>query len=387
MTDSQERLDRLADELTDSGQLPDEWRDAFRSVPRHVFVPRFYEQDPRTGHWQAIDGANPADAGSWLDAVYSDRTLITALVDEHGPWGVQQLPVSSSTLPSLMLRMLAELDPSDGDRVVEIGTGTGYNAALLSARLHASMVYSVDLRADLVTAARERLATLGHRPTLAAIDGAAGLPDHGPYDRIIATCAERHIPPAWLDQLAPGGTILADLKGGLAAGNLVALHRETERPHAEGRFLSWWAGFMTMAHTTTPQPAARTQQPAADTRHSDLDPAVLNEPGVFAFLAQAHLPADIELRQRRTADQHATLLVTSTGQWTSIDHDHGSHGYRVQHSGTDYWAAVEAAHELWLTVGQPAWPRFGLTITPRHQYLWLDDPASDRTWPLEIRSG
>ena len=384
MNDWRRRLDRLALDLTESGQLPEPWRDAFHATPRHVLVPRFYEQDA-TGRWNAVDGTNPT-ADYYLDAVYSDRTLITALVDDHGPWGIQQIPVSSSTLPSLMLRMLSELDPGDGDTVLEIGTGTGYNAALLCAHLGADRVYSVDLRAELVAAARERLASLGHHPTLAATDGATGLPDFGPYDRIIATCAERHIPPAWLGQLAPGGTILADLKGGLSAGNLITLHRPTEKPQAEGRFLPWWAGFMTMAHTTTPQPATRTERPAAETRHSDLDPAVLDEP-VFAFLAQTHLPHDIGRRHRRTADGgDATVLVTSTGDWTSIQHEHTAQGYRVQHSGTDHWSAIETAHDLWWAAGKPDWPRLGLTMTPHHQRVWLDEPTSTHTWPLHAPS-
>jgi protein-L-isoaspartate O-methyltransferase len=90
------------------------------------------------------------------------------------------VPVSSSTKPDLMLRMLETLDVRDGHRVLEIGTGTGYNAALLSHRVGDHNVYSVDVDAELVRLARERLAGAGYRPTLAAIDGEGGLPEHAP---------------------------------------------------------------------------------------------------------------------------------------------------------------------------------------------------------------
>ena len=107
-----------------------------------------------------------------------------------------------------MVEMLEALDLRDGHRVLEIGTGTGYNAALLSHRLGGEHVVSIDIDPDLVRTAEQRLKELGHFPTLVTGDGQAGVPDHGPYDRIIATCAVPEIPLAWIEQLAPGGQCL-----------------------------------------------------------------------------------------------------------------------------------------------------------------------------------
>jgi SAM-dependent methyltransferase len=90
---------------------------------------------------------------------------------------------SSSTMPSLMARMLEALDVRDGHRVLEIGTGTGYNAALLCHRLGPRNVVSIDIDPTLVAAARSRLADLGYHPTLVAGDGTTGAVQHGPYDR------------------------------------------------------------------------------------------------------------------------------------------------------------------------------------------------------------
>lgn len=305
------RIRQLADMLTHNGELSAAWREAFCAVPRHVMVPRYYEQDD-SGQWHLVDGAEPSVRGRWLDAVYSDRTLITALLDHQGSWGVQQVPVSSATQPGLMMQMLDELDVAEGHRVLEIGTGTGYNAAILSARLGDDNVYSIDLRSELVTAARENLTSLGYHPTLVTGDGAQGLPECAPYDRIIATCAVRCIPRAWVAQLAPGGVLLADIKGSINAGNIVKLHRRDSADLVEGTFLPWWAGFMTMAHDDSPPHASQpleTDDGDITHRSSTLGPGALDHP-VFAFLAQAHLPADVELRQRFTGNQWATVLRT-----------------------------------------------------------------------------
>ncbi|MPZ65759.1 MAG: methyltransferase domain-containing protein [Pseudonocardiaceae bacterium] len=185
--------------------------------------------------WTRVDGADAEQHGRWLEAVYSNTTLITALVDmalpaEHGG-GVYSIAVSSSTVPSLMAQMLEDLDVHDGHRVLEIGTGTGYNAVLLSERLGEQNTF--DLRPDLIDSARARLASAGYQPTLATADGAADLPEHGPFDRIIATCCIASVPPAWIEQLRPGGLLLVDIEGAMAGGNLAALHRR-DAPVVEG---------------------------------------------------------------------------------------------------------------------------------------------------------
>jgi len=93
-----------------------------------------------------------------------------------------------------MIRMLEALDIADGQRVLEIGTGTGYNAALLSHRLGDHFVHSVDIDPQRVEQARERITRLGYQPTLGTVDGAGGWPAHAPYDGIIATCSVPAIP-------------------------------------------------------------------------------------------------------------------------------------------------------------------------------------------------
>src|ERR1700754_5081751 len=142
------RARKLAASLAENGVLDDPaWRAAFESVPRHVFVPRFYRQRPH-GDWSETT----AEDDGWLDAVYSDAPLVTALAEiESG----SRVTVSSSSKPVLMARMFAALDVRDGMKVLEIGPGTGYNAALLTHRLGDENVFSVDIGADFVGTARE----------------------------------------------------------------------------------------------------------------------------------------------------------------------------------------------------------------------------------------
>ena len=140
------RARKLAERLAENGVLDDPaWRAAFESVPRHVFVPRFYRQRP-DGEWSETT----VEDDGWLDAVYSDEPLVTALAEIASG---SRVTVSSSSKPALMARMLAALDVHDGMKVLEIGTGTGYNAALLAHRLGGEHVFSVDIGADLVETA------------------------------------------------------------------------------------------------------------------------------------------------------------------------------------------------------------------------------------------
>ncbi len=115
-------------------------------------------------------------------------------------------PASSSSMPSLMADMLAALDPQPGQRVLEIGAGTGYNAALL-ARLTGptGQVVTVDIDDDLVLGARDHLRAAGCTSAqVIRADGGLGYPAAAPYDRIIITAGADDIPPAWREQLAPG---------------------------------------------------------------------------------------------------------------------------------------------------------------------------------------
>ncbi|MEV8506106.1 methyltransferase domain-containing protein [Actinoplanes sp. NPDC051475] len=159
---------------------------AFGAVPREVFVAEGFQR--RDGTW-----AEPGAAG-FLETVYQDDVLVTKVHDG--------MPVSSSSQPSLMAVMLTALEVRAGHRVLEIGAGTGYNAALLTAL--GAEVTSVDVQADVADRARAALARArieGVR--VLAGDGYAGAPGER-FDRAIVTVGVAGVSPHWLRQAGPG---------------------------------------------------------------------------------------------------------------------------------------------------------------------------------------
>ncbi|MGH3906576.1 MAG: methyltransferase domain-containing protein [Pseudonocardiaceae bacterium] len=389
VTDWPVRAQRLAEKLIADGDLrsPD-WRSAVCAVPRHEFIPHYYRHDTSTrpATWRPVTPTDPAEVQAWLELVYSDTTLITAVADYAGR-GVQ-IPVSSSSKPDLMMRMLEELDVADGQRVLEIGTGTGYNAALLAHRLGSENVFSVDVDPALIDTARPRLARLGYRPTLAAVDGAGGLAEHAPYDRIIATCSVPAIPLAWIEQLRPGGCILADVEGPLGAGNLITLHKASAAPLVEGRFLPWWGRFMRLrphAGPTVGAPRPRRAQGESQSGSTMVDPATLD--AEFRFLAQLFVPCGTVQSLTPSTDLTrpvTTCLVAPDGSWCEVERDSGPDGrYRLIFGGPQpLWDWVDAAWEQWTRHGNPAWSQFGLTATPERHTIWLGNPDNGPSWSL-----
>ncbi|MGH3719139.1 MAG: methyltransferase domain-containing protein [Pseudonocardiaceae bacterium] len=382
MNDWADRATRLAEELVTAGKLHSpEWIAAVRATARHELVPVFYEQDPGTGAWLPRDATDPA----WRKLVYTNRGLFTKIGEATGSWGTALVGLSSSSTPGLMTRMLETLDVREGHDVLEIGTGAGYNAALLCHRLGSEHVFSVDNDPALVDLARDRLARIGYRPTLVVADGTSGLPEHAPYDRIIATCSVPAIPRAWLDQTRIGGLILADLKLSVHAGNLVLLTRLTDR--AEGRFEHTWAGFMAL-RPTTPATIADHQvtrdRAQATPRTTQLNQLRPGDNLLTWFLAQLTVPDEIGYGHTVTEGRPGDVFLTSTdGSWCEVSH-HTDNGTRqVWEAGpTPLWRAVEDADHLWHELGRPRWDRFGLTATTEQQWIWLDSPNGDHTWPL-----
>jgi protein-L-isoaspartate(D-aspartate) O-methyltransferase len=174
---------KLADQLHAAGRADAAVTAAFREVPRHAFLP---EMEPMRA--------------------YQDCAVVIRS-DGEG------LPVSASTQPAMMAIMLGQLGLAPGHRVLEVGTGTGYNAALIAYLVGTSeSVVTIDVVRELIEQARANLAAVGYRGVRAVCgDGAAGVPGHAPYDRIIVTTGVWDLPPEWRAQLGPGGRIVLPL--------------------------------------------------------------------------------------------------------------------------------------------------------------------------------
>ncbi len=329
--------------------------------------------DPGAGRGlSAADTPTDPGVAAGLAGAYRDVALVTALLpDGHGDLAA----VSSSTQPSLMVGMLDALDLHDHPRVLEIGTGTGYNAALMCHVLGDAAVFSLDVDAALVDTARARLDSLGHHPVLAVGDGRAGLAGHAPYDRIMATCAFPAVPWAWAEQVVDGGLVLVDVKVGLLAGSLVLLRRTGER--LEGRFLPSWAGFMAVRDRDRPpawQAVDPPVGPAAGAAETTLDPHPLAA-SVPWFLAQIGPPPVVTFR-RFGPDLAGARFVAADGAWCAVGPpDRRGHRTVTWGGPRCLWDDVERAHAVWRDHRRPGWDRLGLTVTPDGSHtVWLDRP-------------
>lgn len=190
----------LVQHLKNSGLLPDPRIEAaFREVPRHLFLP-----------------------GVPFETAYADDAI--PIKRQAG------IPISSSSQPAVMAVMLDQLCLQSGDRVLEIGAGTGYNAALMAQLVTLTgRVVTVDIDEDLVEGARANLSAGGFEHVqVVCRDGAEGFPDEAPYDRIILTVGAWDIAPAWIDQLRPGGRLVLPLALNGIIQKLVAFEREDD---------------------------------------------------------------------------------------------------------------------------------------------------------------
>lgn len=200
---------RMVDRLIALGAL---WSPAliaaFRATPRHAFLPRVYLYQRKTGRWREVSlrERGPDE----LRLIYSDHALITRLSPEARR--AAPTPISSSSQPSLMAPMLEDLRPEPGQRVLEIGAGTGYNAALLAHVVGPGRVWSLDVDRQVLAEAWDHLSAYPERQVqLVHADGRGGHAEAAPYDRIMVTAATPDLEPAWLEQLTPGGVLVAPL--------------------------------------------------------------------------------------------------------------------------------------------------------------------------------
>ncbi|MCG0288055.1 protein-L-isoaspartate(D-aspartate) O-methyltransferase [Streptomyces sp. PSAA01] len=347
---------------------------AFLNVPRHPFVPVFYRRDgERFVPWRITDG----DAGAWLDAVYTDDSLITEVEGVHAEEasldGLTGVPTSSSTAPSLMADMLDALDVDEGHDVYEAGTGTGYNAGALCFLAGDKHVTTVDRTESLTDKARLRLGAIGFAPLVIHGDGARSFPADTLYDRIIATASVRRIPPAWLARLRPGGIMVVPIKGTLAGGMVARLTKVADGA-AVGYILHTPAAFMPLKSDTgtpTQVPVVR-EGPGGDT---DLSARILDD-WTFSFFAQLHMDPDlIRTYGKNDNGLHVTTLYDpADGSATRIDDMPDGPPMVINSGPRNLWEPIEAAHKLWQELNRPRREWFTIEATRAEQTVRYTAP-------------
>ncbi|MDH6136839.1 protein-L-isoaspartate O-methyltransferase [Kitasatospora sp. MAA4] len=340
-------------------------RDAVRALPRDRFAPdRLWRWD---GHaYRPVD--RQVDGALWARELYASADAAAVTQVTGG------LATSSLSSSGIVVDMLDSLLLEPGHRVLELGTGAGWNAALAAHRAGPGMVTSVEVDPVLANAARARL------PASVRVevgDGGAGWPAAVPYDRVIATYAVERVPWAWIEQCAPGGRVVTPW------GRLgyVALGVAPDGSHAVG-WMQGLAQFMPARDSSRSEPQFREVRGLGPAEHEsvldrDLEP--LRADWDLLFTLRVALP---DLRITTAVDQDGTSawLHDGRGSWATLS-ARPSGGARVHGGGPRRLAdELAAAWAAWEAEGRPGVYDYGMTVRPDRQYVWLNDPDTGPRW-------
>ncbi|MEV8630778.1 methyltransferase domain-containing protein [Streptosporangium sp. NPDC051023] len=364
-----------------------DWAWAYETVPRELFLPEVM--------WPFDDGRDLTvsladDPAEWLRWANANVPITTQWDDgRHTGTAPGEQRTSSCSMPSIVFKMFRELSVFDGARVLEIGTGTGWCAALLSARLGEANVTSIELDETVADAARKALAAAGWYPEVITGDGLLGRPERAPYDRVLVTAAVRDIPRAWIEQTRPGGVLVMPWGTRYTYQEAVARLVVADDGSANGRFTGG-AGFMPLrSQRTTLQVTEYITGDdwPSDTRTSEtgLEASSIlpeGEPYAAAPFVTGLLVPDCVYSSGR--DESGTLVTWLYGltdrSWAAVFFyaENTRWPSQVYQGGPrSLWDEVEAAYRWWSERGRPGREEFGLTVTADgRQEVWLGEPSA-----------
>lgn len=273
--------------------------DAIKAVPREAFIPEVIWVHRGDG-W-SVPVRRDREPERWAELAGSGDSIVIQMDDgrasDKGAW-----PTSSSTAPGGMIAMIDALELEPGMRVLEIGTGSGYNAAVLAHLLGAGNVITVEIDPALADHARQALDRAGYPVRVVTGDGAEGYAPGAPYDRVVVTASVHTLPYAWVEQTRPGGLIVVPWAATFHPDGPLATLTVRDDGTAEGRFIG---------------------------------------PGFYMPVRDQRLPQ--------------TLLHETEERWTKA--------------------------------GRPDCTRYGITVTPEGQHIWVDSPANPITCALSDPEG
>ncbi|EGX55330.1 protein-L-isoaspartate(D-aspartate)O-methyltransferase [Streptomyces zinciresistens K42] len=372
----------LGRSLLERGALTSDWVLAFAAVPRSAFLPRrIWPYDMDSGTSVSVDLRD--EPGLWFTYADSDVPVVTQWDDGRGT-GRGVTATSSASMPSVVFRMLRDLDVKAGHRVLEIGTGTGWNAALLAQRVGRENVVSIEIDTAVAAAARDNCARFGTPLLVLERDGADGDEPGAPYDRTIATAGVRAVPAAWVRDTRPGGLILAPWGTHFSNEDAtVRLEVAGDGKTASGRFTGP-VEFMKLraqrgefaghdAYVTKGlEGADRTVTRITEEELLDTGPFT----GRRFVLGLRVRDCRHQVAERRNGARPVWFYGLGDRSWACVMFQDGGREAPVWQSGPRrLWDEVAAALDWWRGAGKPGYERLGLTVGPQGQRAWLDDPS------------
>ncbi len=362
---------------------------AFKQVPRHPFIDQFFllETNDRRVQWRQVQRSTVQNTDAWLRAVYTNQPVVTAF-DEYNT------PTSSSSSPDAMAFMLEALQLTPGMRLLEIGTGTGYNAALLAHIVgDPHNIFTVEIDDALARRAQSILDQVaGEGITVYSGDGLRGYAPGAPYDRIIATGSYHKVPLDWLDQLQPGGILVMNLRGHLGACAFLKIVKAGPRRTAYGAFLAG-SDFMelrdtqTLSHRVADLVTRYLGRPVVAQRPftcAEFDPALLWDHRL-EFLLQLSFPemyfSSVQV------DPMCPCLVDVASDTMLVFRPKERQGeWLVEIKGHEQlWNKVEQAYRGWVDTGGADLDAYRLEIDAsgkQRVMLASKDEGYERTWML-----
>lgn len=327
------------------------WIRPIATVSRHELIPRWFES--RAGQRRLRIGVDDPEA--WMHAAYvSPRSLVTQVGALHAdcadadarPTGS---PASSGTNPYLVMQMLRYARVHTGATVLDIGTGPGYSAALLAARLGEAHVTSIDVDTYITDVATRRLARIGLHPAIATVDARGRLDWEG--DRIVATVAMPGIPASWLSALRTGGRLAVTVQG----TSILITARKLDDGFAWGVVEPVRVGFMP-ARGDVPETARAVGVPdVVDGGEKTVGRMpVIDLTAAAALSSMLALTAPgVEHRYAETDDAQRTAWITHPdGSWAKATGRRGEAAEVRQDGPRRLWDLLESIRTDWLADGR-----------------------------------
>ncbi|MEU1409962.1 methyltransferase domain-containing protein, partial [Streptomyces sp. NPDC005728] len=325
-----------------------------------------------------------AEPGLWFQYADADVPIVTQWDDGKPSGEGVRVPTSSASMPSVVFRMLRDLDVQPGHTVLEIGTGTGWNAGLLAHRLGVEAVTSIEIDPTVADAARDRLAARELLGVVLTRDGALGDQAGAPYDRVIATAGIRTVPPEWIEQTRPGGIIVAPW--GTHFSNSDAIVRLKVSPSEASGHFTGPVEFMKLraqrlpfeGHDAyLPEGMAEAERSTTDVTEGELLGEGRFDPRTFAIGLRVR-DCHRVVAEKRDGARPVWFYGLKDHSWACVMFRDGRPEADVWQEGSRrLWDEVHEALGWWHTADQPDFERFGLTAEmDGRQHVWLDSPEN-----------